>query len=292
MTRGQIHDLGYQRYAGSRRAMGTRWRVIMRHQISSTWKGWWRLKIPVIAALLTTVATGTLMYILRALDVLGSERLVRFANELLPTSVLWYTKIGFVVSLFVTATVVAGDVQSGAFTFYFARSVRPRDYVLGKVTGLFLMLAPIMLAGPVLLAGFRVGLADSTHQLVELLPVLPKMLAVGALGTLIYAVVPLGFSALTGNPRYAMALWAAYDIVLSQLVDLFTSASSPLAALDLPTALQATAVDLLGAHSRFAQSQIPLEAAVISILGHAAVAIALVAWRVRRAQQTGVVTTS
>ncbi|HEY0189510.1 MAG TPA: hypothetical protein VGC42_00215, partial [Kofleriaceae bacterium] len=285
MTRGQIHDLGYQRYAGSRRAMGTRWRVIMRHQIASTWKGWWRLKIPVFAALLTTVATGTIMYILRALDVMGAERLVRFAGELLPSSILWYTKIGFLISLFVTATVVAGDVQSGAFTFYFARSVRPRDYVLGKVAGLGLVLAPVMVVGPVLLAGFRLGLADTGHQLVELLPIVPKMAVVGALGCAIYGVVPLGFSALTGNPRYAMALWAAYDIVVGQLVDLL-AAGSPLAALDLPTALQAAATDLTGMHSRWAQPPMSLTAAVVSIAGHAALAIALVAWRVRRAQQT------
>ena len=35
---GQIHDLGYKRYVGTRRSQGTRWRVIMREQISNGWK--------------------------------------------------------------------------------------------------------------------------------------------------------------------------------------------------------------------------------------------------------------
>ena len=39
---GQIHDLGYKRYVGERRARDTRWTVIMRHQVSTGWKTWWR----------------------------------------------------------------------------------------------------------------------------------------------------------------------------------------------------------------------------------------------------------
>jgi len=76
----------------------------------------------------------------------------------------WYCPIGFITSLFVCASTVAGDVQSGAFTFYFARSVRPRDYVIGKLAGLTILLSLIMLAGPFLLAAVRLALSDDLSR--------------------------------------------------------------------------------------------------------------------------------
>ena len=34
--RGKIYDLGYKRYVGTKRSVGTRWLVIMRHQAASS----------------------------------------------------------------------------------------------------------------------------------------------------------------------------------------------------------------------------------------------------------------
>ena len=161
MSTGQIHDLGYKRYVGTRRSLGTRWTVIMRHQIASAWKGWWRFKVWLICAVMVTVVTSVLLYTLqnnvfRRLS--GFGPVTRFIDGILPDSTQWFCKVGFIVSLTISSMVVASDVQTGAFTFYFARSVRPRDYVLGKLAGLAVLLALIMLAGPVVLLAFFVPL--------------------------------------------------------------------------------------------------------------------------------------
>jgi ABC-type transport system involved in multi-copper enzyme maturation permease subunit len=294
MSTGQIHDLGYKRYVGSRRSVGTRWTVIMRHQLAAAWKGWLRFKPWLIAAQLATAGAGTVLYLLRGelLRMLGGlgGQAVRFADGILPLSTVWYCKVGFLASLFLCSTVVAGDVQSGAFTFYFARSVRPRDYLLGKLAGLCLLLSLIMLVGPVLLAGLRLGLSDDTAQLVAMLPVIPKALAIGVLGTLVYAAVPLGFSAVVSNPRQAMVLWAAYDVVFgTTMARIAGRGSAALAAFDLPSSLQSVSYALFDMRALDTRSvQLPVGLAVISILGHTAIAIGLVLWRVRRAQQTGV----
>ncbi|HEY0479030.1 MAG TPA: ABC transporter permease subunit [Kofleriaceae bacterium] len=292
-TTGQIHDLGYKRYVGSRRSVGTRWRVIMRHQIATAWIGWWRFKLWLIAAALATAITGGILYFLRnnLLRMIGGVQgaVLTLADGLLPLSTLWYCKIGFLVSLTISATAVAGDVQSGAFTFYFARSVRPYDYVVGKLAGIGALLAMIMLAGPVVLAGVRLGLSDDLAQLITLLPVLYKELAIGLLGTLIYTAVPLGFSALVTNRRHALAVWAAYYLVIGLLaVGLGRLVSPAIAALDLPSSLHAISRHLFDTRLTGRDADPPTSAALISILGHAAVAIGLVAWRVRNAQQTGV----
>jgi hypothetical protein len=293
VSAGRIHDLGYKRYVGSRRPVSTRWTVIMRHQIATAWAGWWRFKVWLIAAVLVTTVSSVLLYTLgdRLFGRIGGFGgvLTRFVDGILPDSTIWYCKAGFIVSLAISATVVAGDLQSGAFTFYFARSMRPRDYVLGKLAGLGAILALIMAAGPLVLATVRVGLSNSLDQAIEMLPAVYKALAVGALGTLIYSAIPIGFSALIANRRHAMAVWAAYYLLvgwLALLLGLFTTPA--LAALDLATALHAVSLHLFGLHAMGRASDPPTSAALISILGHAAIAIGLVVWRVRRAQQTGV----
>ena len=292
MSTGQIHDLGYKRYVGIRRSVGTRWTVIMRHQIATGWKTWWRFKVWLVLAVLATGIPAALLYVfstsvLRMFKGFGGDGAL-FIDSILPLSLIWYCKIGFLVSLFLAVPTVAGDIQSGAFTFYFARSVRPRDYVIGKLVGLGALVSLIMLVGPVLLAGARLGLSDNLDQLIALLPTLPKALAVGVLGTLVYTAVPLGFSAVLSNRGHAMALWAAYYIMLSNMVAL-VSMGPTVAALDLPSALQAIALHLFELRDGGRGSAtIPTSMALISILGQAAMAIGLVFWRVRSAQRTGV----
>jgi hypothetical protein len=293
MSAGQIHDLGYKRYVGSRRAVGTRWTVIMRHQIATAWAGWWRFKMWLVAAFLVTAVSSVLLYTLgnqvfRRIGGFGGA-LTRFVDGILPDSTIWYCKAGFIVSLAISATVVAGDLQSGAFTFYFSRSMRPRDYVLGKLAGLGVILALIMAAGPLVLAMVRVGLSDNLDQAIEMLPTLYKALAVGALGTLLYTAIPLGFSALLANRRHAMAVWAAYYLLVGWLALGLSLLTTPaLSALDLASALHAVSLHLFGLHATGRAGDPPTSAALIAILGHAAIAIGLVVWRVRRAQQTGV----
>jgi hypothetical protein len=294
VTAGQIHDLGYKRYVGSRRAVDTRWTVIMRHQIASSWKTWWRYKIWLVAAMLATAVAGGFLYfasgkLVRMIGGMSGQQ-IGIADAILPLCTLWYGKVGFIVSLTISATVVAGDVQSGAFTFYFARSVRPRDYVIGKLVGLGLVMALIMLVGPLVLACLRLGLSDDLDQLVALAPILYKALVIGVLGTLIYTAVPLGFSAVVTNRRYAVALWAAYDVVIGNLAHRIGETVDPaVGTLDLPSALAAVSyrlfnVKMMGSHS----VEIPIGVALGSILGHAGIAIGLMFWRVRRAQRTGV----
>ncbi|HEX3477226.1 MAG TPA: hypothetical protein VHT91_19525 [Kofleriaceae bacterium] len=294
MSTGQIHDLGYKRYAGSRRSVATRWRVIMRHQIAMAWKTWWRFKAWLILAVLATGITIALLYafstsVFRIFAGLAGER-PQFVAVLLPLSLFWYCNIAFFASLFVAVPAVAGDLQSGAFTFYFARSLRPRDYVIGKLAGIAAMLSLIILAGPLALAIARLGLSDNLDQVIALLPTLPRALAIGALGTLIYTAVPLGFSAVVARRGHAIALWVGYYVVFGAMVNALGRASSPLvASLDLAESLRTVALELYDLHMAGRRDlDIPVSAAVISILGQAAIAIGLVVWRVRRAQQTGV----
>jgi ABC-2 type transport system permease protein len=289
---GTIHDLGYRRYEGVRRSEATRWRVIARHQIAIAWKTWWRFKAAVgLAVVALSITGGMMMFASERKSSLGRAQMFaqRLIDTALPEAVIWFCRVGFLASLTLGATIIATDIQTGAFGFYFARSTRPRQYVLGKLVGLGVLTALIVAAGPLVLAGLRLGVADNTDELIELLPIIPKILAVGGLATLAYAFVPLGFSALLPNRRHALALWASYYLIVGAMAYALAHVASPaIGALDLPRAVQAVAFHLFDLQFREKDPEIPLDAAVTSLLAHGALSIALVVFQVRRAQRAGV----
>jgi len=291
---GQIHDLGYKRYAGARLASAQRWIVVMRNHIAHAWKTWWRFKSGLGLAVIVTVIAGGVMFLLQDRTVKGvvlpSGIAATLTDGTLPRAIQWYSRVAFLVSLTIGARVVAGDMQSGAFTFYFARSVRPRDYVIGKLVGNFLLVALIYMAGPLVLAIARLGLAESTDQLIDLLPVIPKALAIGALGALAFSTVPLGFSALVQNPRYSMALWASYYLIVGGMAWVLSAATdSGVAALDLAASLDRIAFWLYDLELVWGRAKrIDPYVALGSVLAHAGVAIAIVVWQVRRAHLRGI----
>lgn len=302
---GTIHDLGYQRYVGTRLPQATRWKVVMRQQLAFAWKTWWRFKVPMIGALIATVVGGAVMYVWAdtVMGVLGRRGgpaeagagpggpagfVVRFLDGIVPLSVVWYCKLGFIASLTVAAQTVSTDIGSGALTFYFARPVRPVDYVLGKAAGLALLAALLVGLGPILLTLFQLGLSSSTEELVNKLPHLAHAALIGGLGTLVYSVVPLGFSALVTDRRWSLGLWAIYYVAFGSIMAaLGMAVFPPLAALDLPTALTRVSMALFDV--TFVHT-VPFAVGwgVASVVLHAAVALALVLWRVRKEAHQGV----
>ena len=294
MSTGTIHDLGYKRYAGVRRDAGTRWRVIMRHQIAMAWKTWWRFKSWLGMAVLISFIAGAFMYSTEVFGHFGRVGTVALMirDIALPESFGWYAKAAFLASLTLGATVIAGDLQSGAFTFYFARSVRPRDYVIGKLAGLGVMMAILTMAGPFLLACMRLGLCESWSDALAHIAILPKALAVGALAAIVYAAVPLAFSAIADSRRTALAMWAAYYLVggfIAMMVGALTH-SGWVAALDLHSAIDGVAERLFeipnlpGKHL----APVSLAAGLTSIVVQVGAASARVWGYVGRAQRSGV----
>jgi ABC-type transport system involved in multi-copper enzyme maturation permease subunit len=264
----------------------------MRNQVATSWKTWWRLKAPFGMAVLTTFIAGGVMFIFKDKtinDVVGNIAST-FADATLPKSIQWYTRAAFLTSLTIGSAVIAGDAKSGAFTFYFARSVRPRDYVLGKVTGMIVVMAIVNLAGPVVLAIARLGLERDLDGVIHMLPWIPKAFLMGMLSTLVFATVPLMFSSLFENPRHALAVWAAYYLVFGFAVSrLGRLAMSWIGVLDISTALDSIAIDLFDLRLfRGRAGHLDPNQAMLSIGIHIVVATIIIAIRVRRAHGSGV----
>ncbi len=287
---GQIHDLGYKRYVGTRRPPSTRWRAIARHQISGGWKGWWRYKLPLAITVIITVICAVFVFVVgtKTVGVTG----LSFADLALSVSISWSCRAAFIFSITVGATVIAGDMQSGAFTFYFARSTRPIDYLAGKLAGLGVLVGGLVFVFPVIVGCLRLALVSSTGSssaVVDSLALVPEMMIVGALATLVYTAVPLGFSALVGNKRYAQGLWAAYYMIGGTIAaGIGLATHSWIGALDLSTAILAVADSMIHLGRGAGMDNIPLTAALISIGVHVGLSIAIIWFQLTNAQKSGV----
>lgn len=295
---GTIYDIGYKRYLGTRRATSTRWLVIMRHQIAMGWKKWWRYKLALFSAVVTTFVAGGIMYfmtnkLVRSVGARGSgarDAVMTIGDSIVPLSFEWYCRSAFILSLTLGSTIVATDTQSGAFTFYFVRSIRPIDYVLGKLAGLGILIGTLVIAPPLLLAAVRLGFSESTDELVAHLDILPKVLVLGVLATLVYTAVPLAISSLVANRRYALALWVAYYLIVGFIAGNVSAFVSPNAGvLDIQTSLQAITYDLFDIKLlRIRTGGLSPQLAVIGLLAQTAIAIAVLWFQVSRDHRTGV----
>lgn len=289
---GKIYDLGYQRYAGPRRPPRHRWRVIARNQVASAWKTWWRYKGALSTAVITTVVCGGVMIMLK--DNMVSNAFGRFAakfsDTVIPRSTEWFSRAAFLASITIGARVVSADVQSGAFVFYFSRSTRPRDYIFGKLMGLCALFGLLCLAGPVVLAVTRFGLASDSNELVELFPLIPKALAIGTLSTLAFATVPMMFSTFLRSARAATMIWVGYYVVLGGIVSgIGYATQSGIGALDLATSLEAVSLKLFDLQLfRGRAGYLDWHYALASVLAHIGIAITVIIVQVRRLYGSGV----
>lgn len=291
-----IHDLGYKRYVGTRRSTGARWRVIARQQMATAWKAWWRWKLVGVCTLVPLVVAAVFIFVVsdKLFGSLSRAMPFTFADVALPFTYSGFCFCAFIASLVIGATIIAGDVQSGAFVFYFARSTRPGDYLVGKLAGYGTVIASVMVAGPTLVAIMRLALTSTrdavgvAHQLA----IVPEAIGLGLVATLAYTAIPLGFSALFARRGYALGMWAAFYLVLGSIAAGIGVRGDLgwLAALDISTALTSLAHRAFQLPSIFgdASLQISVAASLISIGAQSAIALALVYWRLATAQKAGV----
>jgi ABC-type transport system involved in multi-copper enzyme maturation permease subunit len=290
---GTIYDLGYKRYVGTRRSQGTRWQVISRHVLSQSWKKWWRFKVWMVLAIITTIVVGAIMVTARS-ERLGDLRdaapVTRLVDEIVFGSIGFFTTFAFLFSLTVAVRVVASDLRTGAFTFYFSRPVRTVDYVLGKVIGLFVLMATLILAPMLVITFVRLGLSENTDELVKNLAYVPKSLLVGTVGALTYTCLPLGFSALLRKPNLNLAIWAGYYIILTSIIlGIAVYTKTPdLAAIDPGFALTSLSYQLFDVHKTGVEQPASLVASLIGLLGSSAIGVAIAYLRVDTAGHEGI----
>lgn len=292
---GTIYDLGYKRYVGTRRSQATRWRVIARHTLAQAWKKWWRYKVWMVLAIMTTVTLAAIMILMRSEklgEVRNVEPLTRLVDGLVFGSIIFFTQWGFLLTLTMGTRVVASDLRTGAFTFYFARPVRPVDYIIGKSVALLVLQATLLLAPLLILTFVRLGLSENTDELIRNLSYPPKALLIGFLAASTYASLSLGFSAMLGKPALNVAMWAGFYLILSTIISKIAAHGgyTALACIDPSYALGSLSFELFNVTSPLFDQMYgaSLEASVISLAGFSALGIGIAYLRVNAAAHLGI----
>jgi ABC-2 type transport system permease protein len=286
----EIHDLGYTRYTGPRLPASRRYRVIAKNVFAVAWRSRWGVKLPLIAALATTVAAAVVMFVLRG----QLAEMVRMRGAALPKaeqiifiSIQFLELSAFVLALAVGCRTIADDLRLGAFQFYFARALRPRDYVAGKLLGLSLLIGLPMFAAPVILAILRLVFADDARQALALAHVVPRAIVFGLAGTAAYVLPVAGISAWSKRRQPAQALFAVYYILIN------LPASGLAQALELPwlRLISITSVVSILGSAIFGvppgRHDPPAWSAAAALATICALGFALVWQRVRRAETAG-----
>lgn len=285
----RVHDLGYKRYEGVRRPQSMRYRTILLQVVASSWRGFWHMKAWVITAVLTTFTMGTIMYLSEGLSSLmrGGQKLA-IAEALLPMSFQFYALSVLPLSFMVLAVMVANDLRTGAFEFYFARPVRTRDYVLGKLGGAALIVGALTFAGPLLLSLFRLGLVGA-DRFAATLPLVTRTAVIGVVATLVHATVPVAFSAISSRKRYTLAAWAIFYFVVGKIAPVIghEAGIEELGLLDISHAVTAFAYEIYDVAPLTGPTLPSGWTALAALAGYVAVSVAVVYWRVARAERAG-----
>jgi len=293
-TRAVIHDLGYKRYVGNRRAQSTRWRVISGNVLRSAWRGWWRLKIWMILVFVETVSFGAVLYVSQDKvfeRIVGQAGQVLVADALLPYTytAMFFPFLGFIVSISLAAGAIARDLDAGAFEFYFSRPVRPFDYLAGKLVGLVAILWLVVGAGPLLLSLLRLGLAENGAEAARAGVAVAKVAAIGGVAAFAFASIALGFSALSRNRKHTIAIWAGYYLIAGTVLALVASKIGvpTLAALDVKNAIGGMSMGFFdfGFQGRGPAPSLAGSMGGLGLLSAAALGLAY--WRVALAEKAG-----
>ncbi len=218
---GTIHDQGYQRYQGMRLPQSRRFLVIARNVLTTAWKSRWGVKLPVLAAVITTVVAAGIMVAVGQIESrLGGPlgQLLR-ADAVLFYSTQFFGVWGLILAVTVATAAIADDLKSGAFQFYFSRPLRPSDYVRGKLLGLFALVGMATLAGPLVLSIIRLCLVDDVAEAVKLLAVIPRALLLGVAATLALVLPAAGLGALLTKRTPAQAAFIVYFVVFGTITE-------------------------------------------------------------------------
>jgi hypothetical protein len=278
--RGQVHDLGYKRYQGRRRAQSSRYRVIGRKLVSIAWRGWWRMKLWVIGAALCTLVITILMYVSEGVSrFMRAGQKLPLSDALLPMSFQFFEISAFALSMTVLASAIAGDLRTGAFEFYFSRPLRARDYVYGKLFGALMLTGVVLFLGPVVLALVRIGLSEDVFGALHLLP---RAALIGAVAAVVYAVMPVMFSAISSNRLHTVPAWGAFYFATAILIPVISESTGLLylQALDIPRSLHTLAYAVFDVMPIFDEQRPPAWNAVLGLGGYLAVGVGVLYWRV------------
>jgi ABC-2 type transport system permease protein len=222
MPTGVIHDLGYQRYRGDRYGRAAIVRTLAGYSLRSAFglgRGARAKIVPVaVFAIMSLPAVVNAFVVAR-----GGSRAFPYDTYSYPVRVVLMT-------IFLAAQapeLVSRDLRHRVLPLYFARPLRPADYLLAKLAAL-IAACLIVLDVPLLLlyVGTIVGVHGGAAVWAQTMALLPG-LALGLLWSVVLASIALAIASCSGRRAFAAGGVAGFFFLTWVLSEVLGTVASP-----------------------------------------------------------------
>src|SRR5262249_40537881 len=164
---GKLHDLGYRKYTGPRRAGGELWKVVARRGLRTSLRNWMVIIVFVITFIIFCFMAAFL-YVMTKAGAAFSKDLGADPSQMMLQIARADQFLGELVALIIGSSVLTDDFRTGAFAFYFSRPITRGAYLLGKLVPVAFVVGLVALAPTVLL---RLEVFAIKGEARELIPV-------------------------------------------------------------------------------------------------------------------------
>lgn len=198
-----IRDLGYRPYDGERHGADRNTRVLLRHSLTRAWRS---VVVKLVLIFCWVPATGFALFARFAGDRVDPETLLIILMQ-----TQWMT-FGFVLAFATGAGAIGYDITHGAFSFFFAKPLHPRQYLMGRMGAVSLLIFVVIGVPIGMLWLALVGLAPP-EKLAEAALLLFPAMGGALLAALVLGICSVGISALGDSRALTMTAWVMLFLV-------------------------------------------------------------------------------
>jgi len=271
-----IHDQGYRRYAGERRARDRRWVVIARAGIIE------RLRERRFLALMLM---AWLLFLVRAVQLYFGTTFVR-ASFFAPSDETFRNFLNqqrlfvFFITIYAGAGLIASDRQANALQLYLSKPITRNDYIAGKLATLATFLTVVTWVPAMMLLALQVLFSGSLEFMSSHPRLVPAITLASVLQVALASMTMLALSSLSRSRRFAAMLYALVVIfagAVERVLQTATGAAGWVLLSPQNTLLVVTDA-LFGIEP---EAQIPVAAALIAVIALLGLCVVVLERRVR-----------
>ena len=217
--RGEVYDLGYQRYYGPREGRArARWALLVNGIRSALGIGRGS-RAKVLPVLLFVAAVGPAIIMVLIASQAGPDNTTTHAG--------YYSVISVILLLFsaiIAPELLIPDRRDRVLHLYLVRPLTPTDYVAGRWSAFFIITLAIVYSGQILLfLGLLLTASEPVDYVRENWLDVPRFLAAGLVVAAFTTTLPLAVSAFTNRRAYAAAFVIGLWIVSASAAGILTT---------------------------------------------------------------------
>ena len=199
-----IHDQGYQRYGGTRAAIGKSWQVMTRAGVMS---------VITKRVFISVMLMAWLPFVVRAVQIYVSATFTQ-ASFLAPKGETFREFLDqqspyiFFVTIYVGAGLIANDRRANALQLYLSKPMTSLEYIAGKMAILFLFLVSVTFLPAMMLLLTQAMFAGSLEFVRNNLYLLPAITLFSLAQVLLASTTMLALSSLSKSSRFVGVMYA------------------------------------------------------------------------------------